>query len=99
VELGRMVPEKMDAFAKAGAAMAGDWWAIQSAFLTEAEHFGKVAMRGRAPSLAELSALSSRNAKSALSTFERASAMSGKGLRPIHASATANAKRLKRAKA
>jgi len=45
--------------------------------------------------MAELSTLASRNTALALRTFERASAIGGKGLAPIHASATANARRLK----
>jgi hypothetical protein len=97
-ELGRIVPEKLEAFSKANAAMASDWWAMQSAFITEAQHFGALAMKGRAPTLAELSELSSRHAAFALRAFERAGSIGGKGLRPIHASATANARRLKGSK-
>ena len=95
-ELSRMVPEKVDAFGRAGAAIAGDWWAMQSAFLAQAQQFGALAMRGRAPSLTELSDLSANNMMLALRMFERAGAMGAKGLKPIHASATGNARRLKR---
>ena len=95
VELSRMMPEKVDAFTQAGIAMANDWWTMQSALLTGAQQFGAMAMKGRAPSMAELSTLASRNTALALRTFERASAIGGKGLAPIHASATANARRLK----
>lgn len=97
-ELGKMVPEKAEAFGKAGAAIAHDWWAMQSAFLAEAQHLGTMAMKGRAPTLAELSALSTRNAAFAMRSLERASAIGAKGLRPIHARATSNARRLKRCK-
>ena len=93
-EFGKMIPEKVEAFGKAGAAIANDWWAIQSTFLTEAQHFGAIVMKGRAPTFSELSALSKRNTAFALRTFERAAAISAGGLMPIHASATANAKRL-----
>ena len=96
-ELGRMVPEKMEAFGKAGAAMADEWWAMQSAFMAEVRHMGAIAMKGRAPTMSELFALWQRNAAFGLRALERASAMGDKGLRPIHAAATANAKRLKRA--
>ena len=95
-ELGRMVPEKMDAFYKAGAAMADEWCAMQSAFIAEIQHMGVFAMKGRAPSVAELFALWQRNAAFGLRAIERAGAMGDKGLRPIHATATANAKRLKK---
>ncbi|MDF0542106.1 hypothetical protein PX699_07115 [Sphingobium sp. H39-3-25] len=94
-ELSRMVPEKIEAFAKAGTVMANDWWAIQSAFITEAQRMGGMAMKGRAPTLTELQKLSSRQSRFALRMLERTSAMGDRGLRPIHASATANARRLK----
>lgn len=95
-ELSRMIPEKVDAFSRAGAAIAGDWWAMQSAFLAQAQQFGALAMKGRAPTMAELADLSANNMALALRTFERTGAMGAKGLRPIHASATGNARRLKR---
>jgi hypothetical protein len=93
-----MVPEKVDAFTKAGIAMANDWWTMQSALLTGAQQFGSMAMKGRAPSMAELSTLYSRNTTLALRTVEGSSPIGDKGLAPIHASATANARRLKRRK-
>ncbi len=96
-ELARMVPEKLDAFTRAGAAVASDWWAIQMSLIDEARHFGALAMKGRAPTFAELSASASRTAEFLLWTFERMSAIGGAGLHPIHATVTANAKRLKHA--
>ncbi|WP_068078526.1 hypothetical protein [Novosphingobium lentum] len=95
-ELGRMVPEKMAAFGEAGSAIASDWQAMQLAFAAELQNLVAVAMKGRPPTLSEWSALSARNAKFALRTFERASAMGGKSLKPIHAAATGNAARLER---
>lgn len=94
-ELGRMVPEKMEAFGKAGAAMADEWWAMQSAIMGEMRHMAAIAMKGRAPTMAELFALWSRNAAFGLRAIERVGVMGDKGLHPIHATATANAKRLK----
>lgn len=95
-ELSRMVPEKLDAFGKSGAAIAADWWAMHSTLMAQARHVGTMAMRGRAPTFAEVAELSTSNIAFALSAFERAGAMSAKGLKPIHASATGNARRLKR---
>jgi hypothetical protein len=95
-ELGRMVPEKIDAFTRAGAAMADDWWAMQSACMAEMRHMGAIAMKGRPPTMAELLALWQRNAAFGLRAFERAAGMTDKGLQPIHATAMANAKRLKK---
>ncbi len=97
-ELGKMFPEKVEAFGKAGTAMANDWWAFQSSLFAEAQHMGAMVMKGRAPTVGELSALSTRNAAFAMRAFERASALGSTGLRPIHASATANARRLKHVK-
>ncbi len=98
VELGKMVPEKIDAFSKAGAAMAGDWWVMQTAAITESQKLARMAMSGRIPTLAEWTALAEHNAAFGLKSFERVVAASAKGLRPIHAAATANAKRLRRGK-
>jgi hypothetical protein len=98
-ERGRMVPEKVEAFGKADTAIANDCWAMHSAIMGEAQRIGVMALSGRAPTVSELSALATRDANLALRTFEQASAMGAKGLHPIHASATANARRLKRAKA
>ncbi len=95
-ELSRMVPEKMAAFSQASMAMATDWWAMQSALMAAAGKQGALALQARPARLTELSVLSARNAKLALETFERASAMGGKALRPVHASATGNARRLKK---
>lgn len=95
-ELGRMVPEKMHAFAQANAAMAGDWWAMQSMFLSEFRHAASLATKGHLPTFFELAGLSSRNSMIGLRIFEHVSAMGDKGMRPVHAVARANARRLKR---
>jgi hypothetical protein len=97
-ELQRMVPEKAAAFAEAGRAMAGDWWALQLTLFAQAQQLGVMALRGRPPTAAELLALSSRNATFAVRMIEHLSAAGAKGLRPVHARATSNARRLKRAR-
>lgn len=98
VELARMRPEKVVAFTKSSAAVANEWWAIQSDWLIGTQQLGTIASKGRPPTMAELSALTTRNARLAMQTFERASEIADKGLAPIHATATANARRLKRRK-
>lgn len=97
-ELARMVPEKVEAFSKGSAAMANEWWSMQAAFMTEAQHLGGLMMRGRAPSIAELAELSSRGLSYAVHSIERAARFGSLGLSPVHAAATANARRLKRRK-
>jgi hypothetical protein len=98
-ELGRMVPEKVEAFSSAGAAMSGAWWEMQSACLAEIQHWGAMAGRARVPTIAEWWAQGARNTAFGLRMVELAGDVGAKGLRPIHAAATANAKRLKQTKA
>ncbi|MGH6615081.1 hypothetical protein [Sphingomonas sp.] len=95
-EFSRMIPEKVDAFSKSGLAMANEWWSMQSALLTEVQAFWGIALRGRAPTLAEMSTAGSRATSYALSTAERSAKLGALGLAPIHKQATANARRLKR---
>jgi hypothetical protein len=94
-ELGRMAPEKLEAFSSAVAAVAQDYWEIQASIIKESRYFWRQTMNGRAPTTTELSAMVSRAVEFPLRTLERLSAMGDAGLDPIHATATANAKRLK----
>ncbi len=94
-ELGRMVPEKVEAFTKSGQAMATHWWAMQSALLAGAQVMQTAALRGRPPTAAELAALGKRGMGDALALVEQGAGMAAKGIAPIHARATANARRLK----
>lgn len=96
VELAKMVPEKIEAFSKGSAAMASEWWSMQAAFMSEAQHLGGMMMRGRPPSMTELAELSSRSVSYVVHSVERAARIGGLGLTPVHAAATANARRLKR---
>ncbi|MGY4397211.1 hypothetical protein ACVWZA_002405 [Sphingomonas sp. UYAg733] len=97
-ELSRMVPEKVDAFSQSGLAMANEWWSMQTALLTEVQAFWGMALRGRAPTLAEMSTAGSRATNYALSTAKRGANLGALGLAPIHKKAVANARRLKRKK-
>ncbi|ABC22310.1 hypothetical protein [Rhodospirillum rubrum] len=94
-ELARMVPEKVEAFSIAGAAMVNGWWAMQAAFLTQAQHVAAMTLRGRPPTMAEMMALSSRSVAYALTSFEDGGRLGKNALAPIHKKAIANAKRLK----
>ncbi len=94
-ELGRMMPEKMEAFSHSGSAIADACWAMGSAWMSEAENLTALSMRGRAPTLGELAALSSRTAAYSLGAMEAGTAIGSKALAPVHRKATANARRLK----
>lgn len=94
-ELSRMMPEKMKAFGASGASMGRDMMAIQSALMHEAMQLGMMAMTGRLPGAG---ALAERGANLAVNTMTLGAAMGARSLAPIHRAATANARRLKRAK-
>lgn len=95
-ELGRMMPEKLDAFARSGAAIADAWWAMGSAWMREAHGLTTQAMRGRVPTIGEMAALSDRSAAYSLGAIEAGARLGGKALAPIHRTATSNARRLRR---
>lgn len=98
-ELGRMVPEKVAAFSTAGNAMMDGWIAWNQAIMAEATHLGTMASRGRPPTPFEWLALATRGAEFGVAATERTARVGAASLAPIHAKATANARRLKRRKA
>jgi hypothetical protein len=95
-ELSKMVPEKVEAFSKSGSAMAREWWSMQSALLAEMQHFGGFFLRDRPPSMAELTELSARSTTYFLRSVERVAQFGGLGLAPVHATVTANSRRLRK---
>lgn len=95
-ELGRMVPEKVDAFSRAGSATVAAWWTAQSVWAGEMQHLAAMAMRGRVPTSAELTALGDRMATVGLQSVEAAARLGSATLAPVHRKATANARRLNR---
>lgn len=97
-ELGRMVPEKVEAFSKAGSAVAAEWWAMQTDMIAQAQQLAAIAMKGRPPTAAELNAIATRNVAHGARMIERSVALGAGVLKPVHARATANARRLKRRK-
>jgi hypothetical protein len=98
-ELGRMVPEKVEAFAKAGSAVAREYWRLQTDALAETQHLASLALRGLPLRQADFAALAARNQANALRMVERTIALSASTLAPIHAAATSNSRRLNRSKA
>ena len=93
-ELGRMVPEKMDAFSRSGTALMKECYAMNAAVLAEAQNSAMMAMRGRWPTMGEMTTQFSRNAAFAVRMAERTAKLGATALAPIHATATANARRL-----
>lgn len=83
-ELTRMVSEKVEAFTASGLSLARDIGAIQMEMATA------MIQAARPPSMRRFNALSGRSARIA----EHAAGAVGRALDPVHASATANARRL-----
>src|SRR5690348_3645492 len=48
-ELGRMVPEKVQAFSEAGTALFEEWWSLQSDLGEYMLYLGRAVMSGRPP--------------------------------------------------
>lgn len=95
-ELARMVPEKVVAFSQAGSAMSAELVSMQLAFVGEMQNLWSMALRGRAPTVSEMSALASRSSAYAVRSGERAARFAEVGLAPIHKQVTANARRLRK---
>jgi hypothetical protein len=95
-ELGRMVPEKVDAFGQAGSVTVAAFWSMQMAWVGQMQHLGSMAMRGRAPTFTELADLGNRTATFTLNTIEASTRLGSDSLAPVHRKAMANARRLRR---
>lgn len=94
-ELGRMIPEKMEAFALAGSAIATVWWDNGSLWMKHLQHLGVMAMRGRPPTVTELADLGQRGTVLALRSVEAGAKLVSASLAPIRGQVQANVRRLK----
>ncbi len=90
VELTGMVTEKAQAFAHAGDSLAKDMAAMQGLWLQAMQDAWAIGSGGRMPSAGQMAARGNR----ALRATEDMLGAGGRALTPIHAKATANAKRL-----
>ena len=97
-ELAMMVPEKVAAISRSGVAVMTQLVAMQTALLAEATHVGTMAMRGRLPTMGEMTELSARGTDYVLGSMERTSMLAASALAPIHSAVTGNARRLRRAR-
>lgn len=94
VELTGMVTEKAQAFAKAGDSLARDMAAMQGMWMQVMQDAMALSTAGRLPSARRIAAGQDR----ALRLTADMLGAGGRALTPIHAKATANAKRLGRPK-
>ena len=89
-ELNMMVAEKSKAFAKSGAILASDWTRLQGEMFAQAQALGSLWISGRPPSFGAVQSIAARSQR----IGTRALSSGVRALRPIHATATANKKRL-----
>lgn len=93
VELAQMVPEKVEAFGRAGASLMEDWIGVQTAMMgqwRDIASLGTVAMtRGT------VGRIQARNRR----IGKLLGGAGGKALKPVHSRVTANRKRLEKAAA
>ena len=89
-ELNMMVTEKGSAFAKSGAILANDWSKLQGEMFAQTAALGSLWMSGRPPSFRTAQSIAARSQR----IGTRALSSGVRALRPIHATATANKKRL-----
>lgn len=91
-ELGRMIPEKMAAFGKAGEAIARDWATMHRDMLAQGRDLMRLHTSGWPPDMTTLARMTERGARLTL----QMSMAGGRALAPIHRTATANDRRLKK---
>lgn len=90
VELTGMVTEKAQAFAKAGDSLAHDMAAMQKLWMQTMQDAWSIGTAGHMPSAGRMAAGNDRAMRLAAGML----GAGGRALTPIHAKATANAKRL-----
>lgn len=93
-ELNRMIPEKMAAFSLSGAALAQEWRKAQGEMFDQWREFGT--LMGSVPTLGRINAFNQRSSHRGTRALVRSMEAGGVALAPVHKSATANARRLKK---
>jgi hypothetical protein len=93
-ELGRMIPEKMDAFSEAGAAVFDEWLALHRDVGDYMLFLGRTIMSGRPPIPSEAVELTERTSAHNDRVATSVIAAVGVALAPFHRKATSNARRL-----
>jgi hypothetical protein len=91
-ELARMVPEKVEAFSRAGASLMKDGEALHEQLGVQIRHLTAMLTSGKIPSYSDIFTLTARWA----SITQSATGAAGRALLPVHAAATGNAKRLRK---
>ncbi len=90
-ELARMLPEKATAFARSGESLFADMGKIQTLMMAQMRDIMSVTFRGKLATVADCERMATR-ALSILSVMTHSGASA---LKPVHATVTANDRRLK----
>jgi hypothetical protein len=90
-ELARMLPEKVEAFSRAGASLMKDVESVQAETGAQMRHVTALMTSGKIPSFSDMFTLSARWAN----ITQKATGAAGRALQPVHAAATSNARRLR----
>lgn len=93
-EIVRMLPEKIEAFARAGLAVAKVWGGHHALWTKHVHHLGAMTMRGRPPTMAEVADLGERTALLLLRSVEANAKLGSAGLAPVRTQVRANVRRL-----
>ena len=91
-ELALMVPEKVEAFSRAGESLMKDAESVQAEAGAQIRHVTKIMTSGKMLTVSDMFALGARWA----SITRKMSGAAGRALLPVHAAATSNAKRLRK---
>lgn len=91
-ELARMVPEKVEAFSRAGASLMKDVESVQAETGAQIRHVTAIMTSGKIPTVSDMFTLTARW----MSITQKATGAAGRALVPVHAAATRNATRLRR---
>lgn len=92
-EFGRMVPEKMAAFSASGIALSDDWRKAQADLFDQWREW--LTLMTGVPTAGRLSAFGERSTRRGARAMVRSMSAGGRALKPVHKTATANARRLK----
>lgn len=93
-ELSRMVPEKAEAFSRAGLATVVSCCAAQAIWLKYLGYIGDRLLSGRTPTPCDVTDLGNAIAMVTVEAIEAAAQLGADALAPIHREAVANAQRL-----
>jgi hypothetical protein len=97
-ELGRMLPEKLNAFSEAGAAIIEELSALHRDVGAYMLYLGRTVMSGRLPLPRDVVELTERSSAHGARVATSAIAAAGAALAPLHKKAMSNARRLARRK-